>query len=380
MEKTLVPQALHADGKTTVPQALHTSNAENLPQLRISADESTTCNASLKPPQPLNPLPKGFHPDHAYLLGQCCLAAGDQYSKYVENTPQGNPNDPDSWQIKAVESKPWNLDLSQIEGYKPQQPYILTVYEKKRDDTYVEIPAGFIVQLDPTDVGEGKNSMIVVAFHGTQNKYEADTVDNRVAPAPFKNQGSVHGGFYDHYYKSPTGSTLQEQIHNFFEGTLRNRHAVLPVVKVTGHSMGGALATLCAVDIAGSFDFLKDKISMYSLASPRVADALADKNDRGDAATFVSYYQRTVPDSYRIVNTEDLVPKNPPALGKYVCAHVLGESVPNIVKPSALDDNLVSFADKNDQNTKDNSPSGCQGTHSCRAVYLPFLKSLTKAS
>ena len=52
-EKTMVPQALHTDGKTTVPRALHTSNAEELPHMR---------NAEGQVQSPLNlrlPITKG---------------------------------------------------------------------------------------------------------------------------------------------------------------------------------------------------------------------------------------------------------------------------------------------------------------------------------
>lgn len=102
---------------------------------------------------------------------------------------------------------------------------------------------------------------------------------------------------------------------------------------------------------------------MYSLASPRVADALADKQHRGEAAAFISYYQQTVPDSYRIVNTEDGVPNLRSASSLLnVCSHVLGDSVAIndklVSKNPALDGNLVSFADKNERN-KDNPE--CKG-------------------
>lgn len=115
-EITTVPQALHTDEKTTTPAALHTSNAEQLPIMRISADEkTTTCIASSNPPQPLNPLPAGFDPDLAYLLGLCCIAAGDQYSTYVTNTPQGKLTDPTSWQI-SISKLSYPIPLENLAG------------------------------------------------------------------------------------------------------------------------------------------------------------------------------------------------------------------------------------------------------------------------
>ncbi|WP_263416604.1 lipase family protein [Terriglobus albidus] len=252
----------------------------------------------------------------------------------------------------------------------------------------VEIPAGFIVRLEPTDTK--KSSIIVVAFHGTQNSYEVNKVDNYIVPATFgglvATLGSVHGGFYAQY---TTGSNLQpgnliaradgslaQQIYQYFK---ENEDPTISV-KVTGHSLGGALATLCALDIAFNFEFKYDAISLYSLASPRVADTLV--SDPSGAGTFVSNYQKYVPDSYRIVNDLDSIPQlpypvTPPIPPLNYCAHVLGDLgaiLLGIVQPSLLDQNLISFSDKNDQN-KDASMA-CQGTHSCPAVYVPFLKRL----
>jgi len=348
----------------------------------LSATGKGTCNPSTNPPQLPESLPTGFDSQVAYVLGLCCNSANEQCTAYVNGTDKAR--DPDFSKI-----------ISQ--GYKPNPPHLnLSVYEKDVNGKSIEIPAGFIVRLDPTDTS--KSSMIVVAFHGTQNKFELDK-DNDIVPVPFGgilpnwNLGSVHGGFYAQYTDGSdhqgdlvarADGSLAQQIYKYFSD---NGDATLPV-KVTGHSLGGALATLCALDIAYNFKSKFKSISMYSLASPRVADALADKNDRGNAATFVSHYQQYVPDSYRVVNTVDPVPTlpcalTPPLLTTNVCAHVLGDSdaiLFGIVKPSSLDQNVVSFTDANPQNpSKGDSPQNCQGPHSCPAVYLPFLERLALA-
>jgi hypothetical protein len=347
---------------------------------------SSTCIPNPNPPKPENPLPAGFHPQLAYLLGLCCNAASDQYTKYVTNTPMNsnNPNDPKSWQIEKVEDGRWNPDLTQIweQGYTPAFSYILKVYEKDINGKDVQIPAGFIVRLDLKDGGESK---IVIAFHGTHNRYELDKIDNNVAAAMFNgNLGSVHAGFYALYTSSPNSSpSLAEQVRQCLAEM--NDKGALPV-KVTGHSMGGALATLCAADIAYNCKGKFQSISMYSLASPRVAvDDFLDSNSKGNAAKFVLFYQQNVPDSYRIVNTADDVPKLPPVLLlQYACAHVLGDdeakaTTPPIVNASPLDQNVINFNDPNkDRNA--NSSQECQGAHSCPAVYVPFLKNLVSNS
>jgi hypothetical protein len=371
------------------------STITSAPSSSLSSQEKAACIPNPNPPQPLNPLPAGFDPHLAYLLGLCCDAANEQYSTYVTNTPMTNLNDPKGWQIQSVKATPWNPDFSQIlaQGYTPQTLLNLTVSEKDVTGKFVEIPAGYIVRLDPKDIT--KSSMIVVAFHGTHNSYELKTIDFDIKPAMFGTKlGSVHGGFYAQYTTGYSSTPLAGQIYSYLD--YHNRDGALPV-KVTGHSLGGALATLCAVDIAYNCKPNFKSISMYSLASPRLADALT--LIRGDAATFVSNYQQQVPDSYRIVNTVDPVPNSPTALvpppptprlqfppppwiPMNACAHVLGDIdaiAHGIANPSPLDQNVVSFTDSNLQNGED-SPQECQGPHSCSAVYLPFLKKLASAS
>jgi len=366
-----------------------------------SSKDKATCKPSSNPPQLPQSVPAGFDSQLAYLLGLCCNSANDQYTAYVTNTPidQNDKNNPKNGQIQSVKPKPWEPDFSQIlsQGYKSNPTHCnLSVFETDVNGNSVEIPAGFIVRLDPTD--EKKSSMVVVAFHGTQNSFELNKIDFDMTPASFGggllwNLGSVHGGFYAQYTDGSNGQgdlidraegSLARQIYQYFND---NADGSLSV-KVTGHSLGGALATLSALDIAYNFKSKFKSISMYSLASPRVADASAI--DPGSAGTFVSHYQQYVPGSYRIVNTADTVPTVPaaqfpfpPPLMTKVCAHILGDSDAikyGIVSSNpSLDQNVVSFADENTQNG-DDSPQDCQGAHSCPAVYVPFLERLASAT
>lgn len=87
-----------------------------------------------------------------------------------------------------------------------------------------------------------------------------------------------------------------------------------PVTSLTicGHSLGGALATLLALDVAVNavnrdFNFPP---TVYTYASPRTGDD-----------SFVALYNHAVPNTIRIANRVDLVPKLPlPPLYE----HVLG--------------------------------------------------------
>jgi hypothetical protein len=348
----------------------------------------------------------GYSPEIAYLLGQCCKLADQQYTTNVQTAPQTKQGDqpkPSDWSILSVtpaDSKspsPWNPDFSQqnlnLPGVtiKSSNNFNLSVYETDFKNQPFVIPAGFIVRLDLTDTTNmTTSSIIVVAFHGTQNNYEWQTIDFGLGQAPFAGLlsgfGSVHAGFYKQYTIGSDGTTgkdlpkgapgsLAGQIWQYFsnsQNTLKEpkdpSKGSLPVY-VTGHSLGGALATLSALDIAynaSQSNFQISSTSMYSLASPRVAAApLTDPNA---ASTFVNKkYQASVKNSYRIVNKPDKVPQSPPALGLALFAHVLGDTDAinaNIVGDSPLDNNVQYFAnDYSDPHNLDNA-------------YLAFLKEL----
>src|SRR5262249_2029408 len=94
-----------------------------------------------------------------------------------------------------------------------------------------------------------------------------------------------------------------------------------PVTSVTicGHSLGGALATLLALDVAVNGIFFA---TAYTYASPRVGDP-----------QFVRTYNHAVPDTTRIANRLDAVPNLPfPPLYD----HVLGEFPLNPVKVTLI--------------------------------------------
>jgi pimeloyl-ACP methyl ester carboxylesterase len=77
---------------------------------------------------------------------------------------------------------------------------------------------------------------------------------------------------------------------------------------ICGHSLGGAIATLLALDVASNTKFAHPVA--YTYASPRVGDP-----------SFVDTYNQLVPDTYRFANRLDIVPKLPlPPLYE----HVLG--------------------------------------------------------
>ncbi|MEW5315853.1 MAG: hypothetical protein WDW38_007255 [Sanguina aurantia] len=77
-------------------------------------------------------------------------------------------------------------------------------------------------------------------------------------------------------------------------------------VYVTGHSLGGALATLCAYELACRQDTNHgvSHISMYTYGAPRVGNK-----------AFAALFNEKVPDSWRVTNSNDIIPSIPRLMG-----------------------------------------------------------------
>lgn len=90
-------------------------------------------------------------------------------------------------------------------------------------------------------------------------------------------------------------------------------------ILLTGHSLGGALATLCAYELAhleladAAASGGVERLVVYNFGSPRVG-----------SGAFASHFDASLPDAWRVVNAADLIPRVPRLLGY---AHV-GHSVP----------------------------------------------------
>ena len=147
---------------------------------------------------------------------------------------------------------------------------------------------------------------MVLAFRGTESLFSepADWLTNlntgleipEWLPASGDEPPKAHRGFLRAY------ETVRPTILAAVEDIEPHR------VYVTGHSQGGALATLAALDIQTHYPDVW--VTMYNFGSPRVGDA-----------AFASLYDRTVRDSHRVVHEGDRVPEQLPDL----LAHVDGQ-------------------------------------------------------
>lgn len=102
-----------------------------------------------------------------------------------------------------------------------------------------------------------------------------------------KSGALMHNGFTTAYL------SVRDQIHESLKQRTASR------VTATGHSLGGALATLCAVDVQYNFGD-RFQVDSYTYGSPRVG------NDG-----FQESYNKRVPETFRFVYGMDVVPALP---------------------------------------------------------------------
>lgn len=156
-----------------------------------------------------------------------------------------------------------------------------------------EIPGGarYVVASSP--------SAVYIAFRGTAN-VENVLSDISVVLVdmpwlePITDHAAVkgHAGFVELYL------SIQPLV---LDAAMRaHARSEAPTVYVTGHSLGGALATIFAADVAANYPQLHRRMCVYSFGSPRVGDE-----------AFARVFDASVPCSFRCRNKLDLVPRLP---------------------------------------------------------------------
>lgn len=152
-----------------------------------------------------------------------------------------------------------------------------------------------------------KGDAVVVSFRGTSGDTWRETFDNAVmidaiaAPVPpfFMQRDArqgvrVHAGFHTAY------SLLRAQVLD----ALPDERGLN--LFITGHSLGGALAQLMALDIAANKKSDFASLTVITSGSPRVGNA-----------GFKSAFERLVPDNLRVIVNHDPVPSVPWVEGLY---------------------------------------------------------------
>lgn len=206
---------------------------------------------------------------------------------------------------------------------------LATDASKRRNDPVSIVSMGLILQAQ----GGGD---AVVAIRGTEGIKEwvedaqfGDELFDRVPGA-----GRTEDGFTDMYKSMTIGEgAAAPKVVSGLPGVAWKR----PVTSLTvcGHSLGGALATLFALDVAANAPGPFNKPIVYTYASPRTGNA-----------DFVKKYSQMVSTTYRFVDNVDLVPKLPlpdvPGLPyQHVCAEIKMDSLSLIPPRVRLQPNPV---------------------------------------
>ncbi|CAK9326857.1 unnamed protein product [Citrullus colocynthis] len=156
---------------------------------------------------------------------------------------------------------------------------------------------------------------LVVAFRGTeQSRWKDLRTDLMLVPAglnperisgDFNEEVQVHSGFLSAY------DSVRMRIISLIKMAINyNDDCAEPPLKwhvyVTGHSLGGALATLLALELSSSQLARHEAITvtMYNFGSPRVGNR-----------QFAEIYNKKVKDSWRVVNHRDIIPTVPRLMG-----------------------------------------------------------------
>ncbi|KAK3258102.1 hypothetical protein CYMTET_32836 [Cymbomonas tetramitiformis] len=145
---------------------------------------------------------------------------------------------------------------------------------------------------------------MVLAFRGTETtKWKDIATDANFLPAGFNAERvsdggegpQVHSGFLQAF------DSVRAQLMSLVDIILGSDEGPWQVY-VTGHSLGGALATLMSYELASSAAQKRRDINvvMYNYGSPRVGNI-----------RFAKEYNELVPDSHRLVNGIDGVPRVP---------------------------------------------------------------------
>lgn len=148
-------------------------------------------------------------------------------------------------------------------------------------------------------------SDVIVAIRGTEGVWEW-LMDFLFLPVPFPylSAGRTEQGFTNFYATFHTGPNPSYPRVVDALRTLCGDGSV-QTLRISAHSLGSALATLLAIDVAGNGVFASPTV--YTFASPRVGDKV-----------FAGTYDGLVPNTWRIANLNDIVPQLPPAFAGYV--------------------------------------------------------------
>lgn len=160
---------------------------------------------------------------------------------------------------------------------------------------------------------------IVMSFRGTASLINvlADLQFWLASHPPSRGRGTryigthpaVHAGFLRSWQANSLNKRIIQRIEEIVEQGGPLPHGRKRKILLTGHSLGGALAHLAAYDITKAFPGAT--VRVYTFGSPRVGNH-----------AFAKDYDATVPDSWAIINDQDVVTRGAKLVRIYKrCGH-----------------------------------------------------------
>ncbi|MBT9316582.1 lipase family protein [Leptothoe spongobia] len=212
--------------------------------------------------------PPGFDSEKAIFLNQLVITAYDMYSQWLYQGMQAKnrfgwaPKGP-----KLAYSEPiWGEDTRFLGIFGRAEPF------------------AFVASTEDNDV--------YLIFRGTES--HSDWSENiKLEQTPYSlapGYGSVHQGFFSIY------ETMRDTIHKYLEEIPNPKR-----LYIAGHSLGSSLSTLAVPDVITNTSYKASlPVIHYNLASPRTGDP-----------DFADAYNANEVETYRVVNTCDVVPTVP---------------------------------------------------------------------
>ena len=231
-----------------------------------------------------------FDLNDAVLCSALVNAAYDMYNQWVA---QGSPSNPSQFT--------WTQPTNPIIPNGPKLAFIGPLWGVATM-TGIQFPEPFAF------VAYDSAARTYLAIRGSETAadwWEDADVSQVTYDGIVSNFGLVHAGFLDIYTVEYSGWEYSvPSLQSTILSTIANLGYTPTALYVTGHSLGAGLSTLAVPDIANNSVLAHGKtpILHYTLASPRV----------GDPEFAYNFNFQTAATTFRIFNTEDIVPYGPP--------------------------------------------------------------------
>ena len=144
------------------------------------------------------------------------------------------------------------------------------------------------------------SSDIFIFFSGTESDTDWKTnVSIRPSAVPEEWHGAcssivkVHGGFLRAF------ESVRQQFTLAFDQELKMNSGTVRRIVITGHSLGGGLATICGMYLACTRPLCSSLLNVITFGAPQVGDP-----------AFVKFFNQHVPTSIRVVTPFDPVPRS----------------------------------------------------------------------